>query len=303
MKQTIIKFTVTTVLLFSVLLVNCSKKESIPPDGKIKAAVSILPLADFTRQIGGDKVEVEVLVLPGHSPHTYEPTASQLKFVSKAHILVLNGVGLEFWAENIINASQNPNLEVVETAEGIEIIGEHHTHNKENHKTESGNPHIWLDPVNAQLQVNKITEAFVRVDAENSEFYRENAEKYIDKLIKLDNEIKEKVWQFTSRKFISFHGGFAYFVQRYGLEEAGVIERSPGVKPSPAEVRNIISTAKKYKVKAIFAEPQFSPNAAEVIASECGAKVIYLNPLGLPPDYKYINMMQYNITQLEKALR
>lgn len=289
------------VMLFSILSADCSKEPQ--QTGKIRAAVSILPLADFVREVGGDNVEVEVLIQPGHSPHTYEPPASQLKFLSSAQLLVLNGVGLEFWAENIIDAAGNPHLRVVNTSEGIDIIDEHHHDAEHGHEEEMGNPHVWLDPVNAQHQVEMIAEALAEADEKNSPVYHRNANLYIQKLKTLDAEIQSRVAKFSSRKFISYHGGFAYFVRRYGLEEAAVIERSPGRQPSPTDVQEIIKIAKKVKARAIFAEPQFPAQTAEVIASECGAQVIFLNPLGQPPDYKYITTMKYNIAQLELALK
>jgi zinc transport system substrate-binding protein len=280
-------------LLISVLVMECSRKSNLDSKDKITVAVSILPLVDFTREIGGERVNVEALIQPGYSPHTYEPTVSQLETISKSKVLVLNGIGLEFWAEDMINASNNSNLRVIRTAEGLEIIGEHNEG--------GGNPHIWLDPIYAKYQVEKIKEALIDVDPEGSEFYENNAERYLKQLDLLDEEIKERISKFSFKKFISFHGAFSYFAKRYGLEEAAVIEKTPGAEPSPAEIARIINLVRSFGAKAIFAEPQFPSKPAKVIAEESGAKVIYLNPLGLPPDYKYIDLMRYNIAQLEKA--
>ena len=103
---------------------NCSKKDTEGDSEKIIAAASILPLVDFTEQIGGKYVEVEVLVPPGSSPHTYTPTPAQLQRLSRAKLLILNGVGLEFWAEKVIKGVENPDLMVVYTSEGLDIIDE-----------------------------------------------------------------------------------------------------------------------------------------------------------------------------------
>ncbi|MFC1563011.1 metal ABC transporter substrate-binding protein [candidate division KSB1 bacterium] len=283
-------------LLISVLVTGCGRNSAPSRDGRVLVAVSILPLADFTREVGGNRVEVKVLVQPAHSPHTFEPTALQLEIVSKARALVLNGVGLEFWSDKLVSAADNPDLAIVRTGEGLEIIDNEH-------REESGNPHVWLDPVYAQHQVDNIAKTLSIVDPEGVEIYEKNARRYNGELKLLDREIREKVAGFSSKKFISFHSGFAYFARRYGLEEAGVIEKTPGAEPSPSDIADIINTAKSVGAKAIFAEPQFPPKSAEVIAAECGAVVSYLNPLGEPPDYKYVDIMRYNVSQLEKALK
>jgi len=108
---------------------------------------------------------------------------------------------------------------------------------------------------------------------------------------------------FKSRSFISFHPAWVYFARRYGLTEAATIERSPGREPSPAEIREVVDTARRIRAKAIFAEPQFSPKAAEVIAGETGARVLMLDPLGKPPDYDYIKTMRDDLAQMSRALK
>ena len=259
-------------------------------------AASILPLADFARQVGGERVEVETLVPPGASPHTYELTPAQLILISRARVLVLNGVGLEFWADKLIAAARNPKLIVVRTAEGLNILAG-------DADEAGGNPHVWLSPVNAIHQVEMIRDALIRADPAGTETYRTNAARYSDELRELDRQIRASVADFTQRKFITFHAAWAYFARDYGLEQAAVIERAPGREPSPAEIAGIIRTAKDIGAKAIFAEPQFSPKAARVIAEESGAQVLLLNALGQPPSYSYLDLMHYNLAQMSKALR
>ena len=99
--------------VFVLAIIQCDKGQTV--NGKLNVGVSILPLADFTRQVGGDKVSIEILVPPGSSPHTFEPTAKQLQALNKARVLVLNGLGLEFWADKVINALNNPGLKVIKT--------------------------------------------------------------------------------------------------------------------------------------------------------------------------------------------
>ena len=272
-----------------------------PHDAEVRAqerlpvAASILPLADFTRQVGGERIRLETLIPPGASPHTYEPTPAQLKFLSRARVLVLNGVGLEFWADKVIAAVDNPNLVVVRTADGLKILagepGE-----------PGGNPHLWLSPREVIHQVEMIRDALVRADPPGSDAYRANAARYVAALRAFDAEIRATVATFSQRKFIAFHAAWAYFARDYGLEQAAVIESTPGREPSPAEVAKIIRTARAIKAKAIFAEPQFPASAARAIAEESGAAVLLLDPLGKPPG-SYLDLMRANLAQISKALR
>jgi ABC-type Zn uptake system ZnuABC Zn-binding protein ZnuA len=266
------------------------------PDTRLPVVASILPLADFVRQVGGDRVQTEVLVPAGASPHTYELAPSQLKAVTRARVLVLNGVGLEFWAEKVISSANNPNLIVVTASEGMKVLAG-------DADEPGGNPHTWLSPLKAMIQVEKICEAFAKVDPAGAEIYRDNADKFQRELHALDQDIRSSVAGFSSRRFIAFHAAWSYFASDYGLEETSVIERRPGQEPSPAEIADIIQKARQINAKAIFAEPQFSTKAAEAIAAECGARVLLLNPLGHPPDYRYLDLMRFNLSQISLALR
>ena len=265
---------------------------------QVVVVASIAPLGDFVRHVGGDRVKVEVLVPPGASPHTFEPTPAQVRRLATADLLVLNGVGLEFWAEKMVQSAANPNLRVVVTSEGLDIM---QTVDEEGKV--GGNPHVWLDPINAALQVARIRDALIEVDRADKDIYLKNGAAYIEDLKALDREIMLTVAQFREKRFVAFHSAWVYFARRYGLEQAAVIERVPGSEPSPGEIAQVVETIRRVKAKAIFAEPQLSSRVAEAIAAETGARVLFLNPLGDPPDYAYIPTMRHNLEQLEQALK
>jgi zinc transport system substrate-binding protein len=273
-----------------------SSVEPAKRDARLQVVASIPPLADFARQIGGDRVHVETLIPGGASPHTYELTPAQLKAVNGARVLVLNGVGLEFWADKVISSAHNPALAVIRVSEGLKILAG-------DEDSPGGNPHTWLSPQKAALQVEKMRDTFAAVDPAGAAVYRSNAGRFLSELRTLDEDIRTAVAGYSNRRFISFHAAWTYFAVDYGLEEAAVVEQRPGQEPSPAEIAAIIRKAKEIKAKAIFAEPQFSTKAAEVIAEECGARVLLLNPLGEPPDYRYLDMMRNNLRQISEALR
>jgi len=302
-------------LLFRVLIIifilvlsflNCSKSTEVK-NNKILVATSILPLADFVKQVGGNFVEVFHLVPPGASPHTYELTPSQLRRVSKARLLVLNGVGMEFWANKLIQSMDRTKLKVVDTSTGIKILDaedEKHHHHGHDHEHHFGNPHIWLDPINVIVQVNHIKDALKEIDPSHKEDYEQNTAHFIDQLDNLHKDIFTEIqtWQF--RRFICFHPAWIYFAQRYGLEQAAVVQKTPGMEPSPQELVELIKIIRNIKAKAVFAEPQSSPKMAETIAEETNAKVIFLDPLGSEKKLNtYIELMRYNLQQMALALK
>jgi len=291
------KHSAVLVLLASLALAGCrSAPKADQHAGRLPVVASILPLADFARQVGGDRITVDSLVPPGASPHTYELTPSQLRAVSRARLLVLNGVHLEYWADQLISAADNPGLAVITTSDGLEILaGDEHE--------AGGNPHVWLSPRNAMHQVGLIRDGLIRCDPAGTETYNANAQRYLDELSALDRQIAAEVATFGSRRFIAFHAAWGYFARDYGLEEAAVVERTPGQEPSPDEIASIVRTARSIQARAIFAEPQFSPQAAQVIAAESAAQVLYLNPLGMPPDYRYLETMRSNLQEISRALK
>jgi zinc transport system substrate-binding protein len=283
--------------ILGLVLVTCNRPaEQAPAGERILALASILPLADFTRQVGGDRATVEVLVPPGASPHTYELLPSQLRSVSRARLLVLNGVGLEFWADRVIAAADNPNLLVVRTSEGLSIM-------EGDPDEPGGNPHVWLSPHCAMHQVRMIRDGLIKADPAGAAVYDANARSYLHQLSLLDEEIRKEVATFSSRRFIAFHAAWAYFARDYGLDEAGVIEERPGQEPSPEEIASIVKTVRAIQARAIFAEPQFSPKAAQAIAEETGTRVLFLNPLGSSSDYRYLDMMRANLKVMGEALK
>jgi len=261
---------------------------------KLTVMASIAPLADFARNVGGDLVDVQMVVPPGASPHTFEPNPAQLRALSDARVFVMNGIGLEPWADDLVQGAHNPNLIVVRTGEGLPIIGggEHGT----------GNPHVWLDPIDAMHQVEKIRDALIEADPGHADEYRHNADAYLPKLKDLDAEIRAAVATFHTKDFIAQHAAWVYFAKRYGLNEAGVIEPAPGRETSPASIAAVVDTVRRTHAKAIFAEPQLSRKAADVIAAETGVKVLLLNPLGSPPDYSYLATMRQNLATMKEAL-
>jgi len=258
------------ILLIAAFLGNGCIDQSEPQidDRRTVIIVSILPQADFVEHVGGDNVEVIVMIPPGANPATYEPTASQLKAVSSAAMYVKVGSGLPFeevWLDKICSA--NPDMMIIDTSEGINLI--------------QGDPHIWLSPRSAVIQVENIYRGLAGVDPENSEYYYRNKEQYINDLEVLDTDITESLSGFDGRNFMVFHPSWGYFSRDYDLTMIAV--EIEGKEPSAGDMAHLIETAKENNIKIIFVQPQFSTKSAEVIAKEIGGSVVAVDPL--PQDY------------------
>ncbi len=238
-------------------------------EGKIGVAVSIVPQADFVENVGGDRVQVTVMVPPGASPHTYEPTAGQLKEVSRAKVYFKVGSGVEFeeeWMDKIIGV--NPDIQVVDCSKGITKMGR--------------DPHIWNSPANAKIMVGNICEGLIQADPEHEAYYIANRDKYLRELDDVDSYIHERLDGFTTnRAFMIYHPAFGYFAKEYNLTQIAIEHK--GKAPTPKVIQDCIENAREYNLSYIYVAPQFATKNAEAIAHEIGGQTLFMDPL--PRDY------------------
>ncbi|MEE8402701.1 MAG: metal ABC transporter substrate-binding protein [Candidatus Hydrothermarchaeaceae archaeon] len=275
------------------------QRSTSSPD-RIKVVASIYPLSDFVRNVGGERVEVFTLLPPAASPHLYSPAPRDLARVQGAKLFVKIGLGFEFWAEDLARAIAGKSLTEVDTSEGVVVL------QKSGHDHTIGNPHIWLDPVIAAEQVKRIKEALIRIDPNHQSEYEMNTSAYLKQINSLDLEIRDTIKQLKNRSFVAFHPSWSYFAKRYGLTEEDVIEKSPGREPTPSEIIEIIRKIRLTGVKVIFAELQSNPKAAHVIASEVGAEILVLDPIGSPDREErstYLKLMRYNLAVIQKGMQ
>ena len=268
----------------------------------VNAVVSILPQKTFVKAIGGDKVNVRLMVKPGNSPHTYEPKPSQMKDISKADIYF--SIGIEFeesWLPKFTN--QNKKMKIVNIGNSIERIAitEHHhkeneSHNKHEKHTEdhhdehsSLDPHIWTSPDNVKIIAKNILKDLIKIDENNKEYYEENYEIFIDSLNDTDVKIRE-ILKGTTRgaKFMVFHPAWGYFAKQYCLVQVPI--EVEGKTPKPKDVIKLIKEAKKENIKAILTAPEFSDKVAKQIAKELNIKVIKLSTLNSKWSANLINL-------------
>jgi len=256
---------------------------------KIIVEVTISPQAEFVEKVGGDKVKIIVMVPPGASPHTYEPTPNQMIDLNNAKMYAKVGSGVEFelgWMDKITDL--NKNMLVVDCSKGIEqrkmteeeekAEEDGHESGEEHEHEEGGNdPHIWLSPKNAKMMVENIYNGLIEIDPDNTEYYKTNKNSYIAELDKADGEISKKLLNLKNRKILVFHSSWGYFCRDYNLTQIA-IEKS-GKEPTLQGIENLIKQAKENNITIIFASPQFSTKSAEVIANEINGKVVLIDPL------------------------
>ncbi len=257
-----------------------------------KYYVSILPQKFFVEKIIGDNFDVHVLVKPGESPASYEPTTKQMIDLSKTKALFTIGVPFE---KSIIPKlkEQYPNLEILATDKGItkhkpesflelmEDSHSHHDHNTEeatsHHHHEGLDPHIWLSPSLVQLQVRNIADYFINSYPQDADFYQENRDTFIKELDEVSQEIKAIFAESENRDFLCFHPAWGYFADEFNLKQIPI--EIEGKEPTPQEQKKIIDFAKHKGIKFIFVQAQFDQNIAKSIADEIEGSVILIDPL------------------------
>jgi zinc transport system substrate-binding protein len=254
-----------------VALSACSAPQSqakpSAPEEVISVWVSIVPQKYFVERIGGDRVDVEIMVPPGFSPATYEPRPSQVEALATADMYVQIGVPFEDAWMSRVRASNRVML-VVDQSQGIDRI-------------DGTDPHIWLSPNLVKEQARTISEALVGLDRDNEGFYHDNFEDFLVDLDELDARIERGLSGLETRKFIVFHPAWSYFAEDYDLEMIPV--QVGGGDPSATEMAELIGIARAGDIKVIFAQPEFSTQSAETIAREIDGRVLLISPLA--PDW------------------
>ncbi len=259
---------------------------------EISVIASFYPLYEFSKEVGQEKIEVSLLVPPGIEPHEWEPTINELQKMHQSDLIVINGLGFENWIEDfdIVNS----NVMIVDTSEGISVIKD---------KIFQGDPHIWLNPAMAKIQVTNIADALIKIDPVNEKYYRQNAKSYLDKLDLLDVKIKNQLAT-CKKDFIAFHNAFSYFSIQYNLNQHTIINSNdPHVEPTSKTLEEIINLAQQYDIDVIFTEEAVDPRTSQVIANEIGARVLVLSPIEvIDENSNYIMKMGNNLSNLKEAL-
>jgi ABC-type Zn uptake system ZnuABC Zn-binding protein ZnuA len=293
MQRMPVKRLFTLVLLAA--LGGCASASAAQSRGPIQVVTTISTFNSLVTGVGGNLVHVQNLVPVGASPETYEPTPQDAVMLSQAQLLIENGAGLESWLAPTLKNVTTPNLKVVVESDGLQV--------------ENKNPHLWMDPENAKIYVDKIRAALSQMDPPHAAVYRTNAAAYDRQLDALSRSIHAKIATIpqSQRYMIVFHNAWQYYNNRFGVVTLGFIEANPGQDPNPEQVAHLIDLARAHHVRAIFSEPEYSKKLAEQIASNASIHVVddlYDDSLGTDPRvHDYISMLNYDTDVIVKALK
>ncbi|MCX6738607.1 MAG: zinc ABC transporter substrate-binding protein [Candidatus Parcubacteria bacterium] len=297
MNKKVITFLTVVVFLvgFSAWKILPKNQLSKPLSDKMPVTASFYPLAFLAEEIGGDKVQVLNLTPAGAEPHEYEPTSRDIAEMENSSVLIMNGLGLEPWYENIKSNINPQKTFLLVAGEGLGDV-----------KTKD--PHIWLSPALMNTMAKKIEKTFEKADPENEVYYRTNLQTLSEKLLILDGEYRQGLVNCAQKNIITSHTAFGYMTKSYGLVQVSIAGLSPDAEPSPKTMGDIVVFAKTNNVKYIFFESLASPKLSQTIANETGAKTLVLNPLEgltkqqLSQGKNYLSVMRENLVNLQIAL-
>jgi ABC-type Zn uptake system ZnuABC Zn-binding protein ZnuA len=291
--------------VFALSIAGCVPGGGSPtlPEGRLPVVTTSTVFGDLIQNVGGALVAVTSLVPHGTDVHTFAPTPADLRIVTAARLVFMNGLELDDWLRETITNAAAADVPVVELAPGlpgVELLpGE---------EPGTQNPHLWMAVPNAIRYVDRIEAALQSVDPANAEAYASQAAAYRGRLAALDARVRDEIGAIAAedRKFVMFHDAFPYFAREYGFEVVGVAVEAPGQDPSAGEVAALVEAIKASGVKAIFSEAQFPSQLVERLAAETGATVVadlYDDSLGDPPVTSYEALIEWDVDQLVGALR
>ena len=276
------------------ILGGCRKGFGKDAEGKVKVVATIYPMYDFVKRIGGDLVACSMMVPAGTEPHSWEPSTRDMMMLEETDLFVYNGAGIEAWAGDLLETTQNKKLVAVEASKDVDLLrtsevhfdGDGYEEEHEEGSSEEGHhhhgeydPHVWLSPKNAEKEMTAIADALISIDGEHADTYRKNLEEAKKACEELDSAFRESLKPYAGKYIVVAHEAYGYLCRDYGLIQIGIEGVSADQEPDAARMRSIIDMVDKYGIKSIFFEELVDPKVANTIASETGCKSVALSPL------------------------
>jgi zinc transport system substrate-binding protein len=245
--------------------------------GRLQVFVSILPQKHFVEQIGGEHVQVTVLVGPGQSPATFEPHPRQMAALTKARLYYRMGVPFEeAWIDRIVEV--NPSMAVLDARDGITLRSMEQAGGGGGHVSHGRlDPHIWLDPLRVKSMLAHLREQLSQLDPGHQAEFEGNYRRFAAELDTLDREIRHRLSALTARSIMVFHPSWGYFTDRYGLRQVPI--EIEGKEPGGRSLARLVDKARAEGISVIFVQPQFSRGRAQVVAEAVGARLLVIDPL------------------------
>lgn len=280
-------------------LVSCNNSAKNFNNEKNAITVSILPQKYFVERIVGDQFTINVMIPPGASPVTYEPTPKQMKDLVDSEVYIRIG-HIEFeksWMKKLQNI--NPEMDIIDQSVVATLIepGQEHgdNHHHDGHHHHGVDPHIWTSPKEVKKQIEYLYQYFTKQYPEHTSEFTSNYNLFIKQVDSLDMHVSKTLAPYNSKKFLIFHPALSYIARDYGLEQISI--EIDGKEPTPANIQEIIKVAKSENIKVIFVQKQFSTHNAEVIAKEIGGNVVQIDPL----DYNWAESITMIANEIAKS--
>ena len=286
------------VVFVVVLIIFTREKPPIDSQPPAEAAATIFPIYDIARNIGGDAVQVELILSPGDSPHTFDPTPGTVRKVQDTQVVFAIGHGLDEWAADLAEIS---GAEVKVVSEGIELreIDEDHAGHADDHNHGDLDPHYWLDLDNGRIIAQNIADDLSVRFPERSDEIASNLEVYLKELDAAQLQIESLREQIDNNKIVTLHDAWYYFATDNGLEIAGTFEPAPGREPTPQSLAGLSSLVAEAGSSVIYSEPQLSNTSIISFANDNDLLIVGLDPLGgVEGRESYIDLLIYNVQEV-----
>lgn len=318
----------TTLTILSLLLASCSSNnnENVSEDKSIDSSTtqqmessdkeviytSFYPIYSLTRQIAGDKFEVESFGNLTSEAHDWEPSAKDIAKLEDSKLLIINGAGMEEWLDDVKNST---NIQILDTTKNVDLIkAEDHDEDEaeegeEHHHHGEYDPHTWLSPINAKIQAKAIYEKLSEIDNKNASYYKnnyENLDKELDSIIK---EYKDKLDSIDDKKIVINHEAFGYLSRDFSLEQISLTGLTSTGEANLKAMDEIIDEIKDEKIKTVFYEKGGSDKSAKIIADQIDGDVKPLSTMefvsddDLKNDVKYQDLIKENLQNIYQSFQ
>ena len=277
------------VLIQLVLLSACQSSE--PNSDKLQVYTSFYAMYDFAKQIGGDKTDIYLLCPSGQEPHDFEPTARDIAKLSEADIFIYNGMGMEHWTDSV-TATLGDDVAIVKTTDNVRL-----------NKFTAGDPHVWLNPDNAYIQLKAIADAFMEKDPANRDYYNKNLKECKEKIKRLMQDLESAKKMFSSHSIVVSHYAYSHLCDVIDISPYAVNGTDNSGDPTPQRMAEIENYIKSNDIKYIFTEPMGTSDIMKTIAKDTNCEILVLDPFeGSSENKDYFKVMYENIAALTQAL-
>jgi ABC-type Zn uptake system ZnuABC Zn-binding protein ZnuA len=285
------------IVLTACLGAAAARGETAPP--RRVAAATIAPLASLAAMVAGPEWDIRTVIPPGVSPHVFEPSPRDVRRFAPARLVVAVGAGYDDWVGKLVAACASDAV-LHDAGRSVGVVLE----DGGDHDGEIGHdPHWWLSPKLAGRALGPLAERFARLDPAGAAGYRMRARDGEAALLALDAELAALLAPVKGRPIVGAHNSWAYFAADYGLENGGAIETVPGREPSPRDIKRLLDLVRDRNVRVVFAEPQFPPAAARILASDAGIRVALVDAIGgVPGRVDYAAMLRFDARAFRKGL-